>query len=150
LLNVKVAIAIDDTGGISEHFGQSAQFLVVELESGELVGHETRDNPHLAAGEGRRSGCAHRHGRGHAHGRGRGLGLDRPCDSGTRGHLWIQKTLGDCDAVIARGIGAGALAALNAAGIRVLHGKATEKIATPREALELLLRGTELWQAICP
>lgn len=152
---MKLGIAIDKHGMISCHFGKSEGFLVVTLDEGRITSKETRDNPHRALagrghGHGRGlglDGCGEEHkrrrGHGHGHGRGHGIGIGHEpghrCDSGGGGgHRWIDAAVGDCQAVITRGIGAGAVAALRSLGVRPV---VLDSELTPDEAIQLFSEG---------
>jgi predicted Fe-Mo cluster-binding NifX family protein len=95
---VKIAIPTNDGINISAHFGRCRQFLIFEAHDGQVRLIETRIN----------AGC---------HGRGSGSSDGAAED---HSHSGFVGALQDCEAVLCSGIGAGAMEALKAGGIRVL------------------------------
>lgn len=149
---MKVAVALNEHGGISNHFGRSATFRVYQLQDGARLGEETRENTHRARGRGRGAsdhgpdqpsqGRGRRHGHcgGHerqqgGHNCGESHGRGGQCGGG---HEWVSRALGDCSALIAAGMGAGAASALHAAGVRPI---VVESSFEPEQAVELFQEG---------
>ena len=98
---MKVAVATTDGVVFSQHFGQSAGFVVFEIEGKVLKSRELRTNDRTPHAQGL---CKGEHGHGHgAH----------SCGS-------IADLLRDCDAVLCGGMGAGAANALTQQGIQPL------------------------------
>jgi predicted Fe-Mo cluster-binding NifX family protein len=95
---VKIAIPTNDGISISAHFGRCRQFLIFEAQNGKVKLIETREN----------AGC-------HGHGSGSSDGAAED-----HGHSGFVGALQDCETVLCSGIGAGAMEALKAGGIRVL------------------------------
>lgn len=93
---MKVAIAIDNRSDISAHFGRSPAFLIFTVENGRIMHREIRANDQATPGA--ESELPHVH---------------------SHDHNRFVRLLGDCQAVIGLGMGAGARVALEAAGIDV-------------------------------
>jgi predicted Fe-Mo cluster-binding NifX family protein len=96
---MKIAIPTNDGISISEHFGRSKGFLVLEVVSGKIRKRELREN-----------GMVHSHAQGE-------------CDShshGTHSHAGILSALHDCQLVLCLGMGGRAAEALEANGINTL------------------------------
>jgi predicted Fe-Mo cluster-binding NifX family protein len=91
---MQIALPTNDRITLSAHFGQSAGFMVFGAQDGRIVSREFRDNT-----------MAHPQGE-HAHG-----GHD---------HSVLGGILAGCSVVICGGIGMGAVAALQAAGLQVV------------------------------
>ncbi len=109
---MKIAIPTMDGASISAHFGKSKGFLVFEFEGGAIRHCELRAN-------GQHRDHDHDHGcQGHDANR---EAIHDPMQ--THGHhhdhRGFAELLGDCQAVIVRGMGSGAAQAMRAAGIRV-------------------------------
>lgn len=117
---MKVAIPIHSPSRMSAHFGRSPAFLVLEVSDGLVLSQETRVNDQASLGEGQHDTRPHDHGHPHDHNR-------------------FAQLLGDCQAVIGLGMGAGARKSLEAAGIAV-HLLRTP--CTPEEAALRLEAGT--------
>lgn len=101
---MKVAVATTDGVAFSQHFGQSAGFVVFEIEDGVLKSRELRTNDRTPHAQGL---CEGQHGEGgHSHGA-------HSCGS-------IADLLRDCEAVLCGGMGAGAANALTRQGIQPL------------------------------
>ena len=95
---MKIAIPTNDGVNISAHFGRCHQFLIFEARDGQVKLIETRAN----------AGC-------HGHGSASGDGTAED-----HSHSGFVGALRDCETVLCSGIGAGAVDALKAGGIRVL------------------------------
>lgn len=121
---MKVAIPILPPSRMSAHFGRSPAFLVLEVSGGRVLSQETRANDQASLGEGRHETHHHDHGQGHGH----------PHD-----HNRFVQLLGDCQAVIGLGMGAGARQSLEAAGIAV---RLLRTPCTPEEAALQFEAGT--------
>ena len=112
---MKIALPTLDGKTISDHFGRCKAFLVFSVEGSMISGHELREN---AQGGGEAHDCAET-GHGHDHGA-------------------FARLLSDCQAVIVRGMGAGAAKAMGGAGLKIYQANAS---ATPEEAVFRLLSG---------
>jgi predicted Fe-Mo cluster-binding NifX family protein len=105
---MKIAAVSDDGVSISQHFGRAQYYVVVTIEDGQIMTSETRpkaghhtfaaqEHPRLAPGE--------RHG----------------YDAGSQAkHQSMAETIGDCQALIAGGMGWGAQESLQQLGIEVV------------------------------
>jgi predicted Fe-Mo cluster-binding NifX family protein len=108
---MKVAAVSEDGITISAHFGRAPFYVVVTVEDGRITGRETRDKLGHAqfAGEPSETGEAAREPdpRGH--------GFDPAAQDR---HARMAAAIADCRAMLARGMGAGVYASMEAAGIR--------------------------------
>lgn len=112
---MKIAIPTNDGVNISAHFGRCRQFLIFEAHDGQVELIETRVN----------AGC-------HGHGSG-----SSDVAAEDHSHTGFVGALQDCETVLCSGIGAGAVEALKAGGIRVLLVEAAgcaEQIVTDFQA----------------
>ena len=100
---MKIAVATVDGKSMSQHFGQSAGFIVFEVEGTAIKHRELRTNQQTPHDEGI---CDH-HG---SHGHGQG--------NGAHNHNGIARLIGDCQVVLCGGMGAGAANALIQQGIK--------------------------------
>jgi len=113
---MKIAIPTMDGSSISPHFGRCKAFLVFDMNGKTILSREVRENG---------QGCSgHDHSEDHDHG---------------HSHGGFVTLLGDCQAVIAKGIGGGAMQALRAGGIQVCT---VQDACTPEEAAARLASGT--------
>lgn len=114
---MKIAIAIDNRSDISAHFGRSPAFLIFAVENGRILHREIRANDQATPGAESENPHAHSH-----------------------DHNRFVRVLGDCQAVIGLGMGAGARVALEAAGIdvRLLAGPCSPEEAAVRYESGLL------------
>jgi predicted Fe-Mo cluster-binding NifX family protein len=132
---MKIAVPTMDGISISAHFGKSKAFLVFECEGGEIRGRELRENDqhkaHDPGGEcqGHSSSVLHDPLGEHAH---------------QHDHRGFAVLLGDCRAVIVRGMGAGAAQAMRSAGIDVCL---VQDAMTPEEAVTAFATGKLAAQA---
>lgn len=109
---MKIAVACEENGAISGHFGRSAHLEVYEVRDKQVVGNGNKTE---------RSGCGH-HGEGHHGG----------------GHSGGGKALpDDCRFVLCGGIGSGAAGHLAEQGVRPVVVK--DRSLTPRQAVEAFL-----------
>jgi predicted Fe-Mo cluster-binding NifX family protein len=119
---MKIAIPTMDGASISQHFGRCKAFLIFEMDGMVIRSRELRENDH---------GCSGHHEEPHGH-----------------NHGAFVTRLGDCQAVIAKGIGGGAMQALRSGGIRIC---VVQDECTPEEAALRLVSGTlmESLEAAC-
>ena len=106
---MKIAAVTDDGKTISAHFGRARQYKVATVEDGEIKAWELRakaGHHDFVHEEGDDAGHSHA-GEGHGHG-----------DGAQSRHARMFATITDCSAVLARGMGEGAYAGLQDAGIR--------------------------------
>jgi predicted Fe-Mo cluster-binding NifX family protein len=112
---MKIAVPTNDGVSISEHFGRSAAFLIVEIEDGSVKSKEIKQNAgqhthdHSSCGGGSGAHEAHNHGS-------------------------IVAALAGCEVVICAGMGSRAAEALKQAGIREIivapPGRADEMVGS--------------------
>jgi len=103
---MKIAAVSDDEITISQHFGRAQFYVVVTVENGQIVGHETRDK------------MGHMHFAGEPHDEGtdpRGHGFGAAAQDR---HARMAAAIADCQVLLARGMGAGAYQSMVQAGIR--------------------------------
>ncbi len=121
---MKIAVVSNDGNRISAHFGRARLYVVVTVEDGRVVGREVREKAYHTH--------AHHHDHSAASGQGHGLG------SGARArHQEMIEPIRDCDLLVSRGMGAGAYAGLQAAGIRPI----LTDLRTVDEAIQAYLEG---------
>ena len=81
---MKIAVATDDSGGLSRHFGRSKGFVVFTVQDKNIIGQEMRENRETAFAQGQCKGD-HKHHEGQGH-----------------SHAGIVEALSDCDVVCSR------------------------------------------------
>ncbi|MBI5962350.1 MAG: dinitrogenase iron-molybdenum cofactor biosynthesis protein [Chloroflexi bacterium] len=103
---MKIAIITDDEKNISQHFGQANYYVVLTIENGQIVQREMREklsHKHFANELHRHSSESdQRH------------GFD-PASHSRHGQM--SQTINDCEALICRGMGAGAYESMKERGI---------------------------------
>jgi len=105
---VKIAVVSDDGVTISQHFGRAEMYVVLTIEDGQIVAEETR--PKLGHG----AFVSQPHADLDAQGRhGFGAGAQSR-------HQQMAEAIGDCQALIAGGMGWGAQESLQQLGIEVV------------------------------
>lgn len=106
---MKIAAVSEDGVTISQHFGRAPFYVVVTVENGKIVAREKRDK----MGHAQFAGEPHAE---EAHGADpRGHGFDPAAQDR---HTRMAAAIADCDVLLARGMGAGAYASMQQAGIR--------------------------------
>ena len=130
---MKIAVPTMDGTSISAHFGRSKGFLVFEFEGGAIRSRELRDNAQHKGHEQDHACHGHGHDRHAIHDPQQGGGHHHQHD-----HRGFATLLADCQAVIVRGMGAGAAQAMRAAGIRVCL---IQEDCTPEEAVSAFASG---------
>ena len=106
---MKIAAVSEDGVTISQHFGRAPFYVVVTVEDGKIVAREKRDK----MGHAQFAGEPHAE---EAHGADpRGHGFDAGAQSR---HARMAAAIADCDVLLARGMGAGAYASMEQAGIK--------------------------------
>ena len=107
---MKIAAVSEDGNSIAQHFGRAPLYVVVTVDSGEVVGRETRSKA------------------GHHDYAGADPGPDAK-------HRAMAAPIGDCRVLLAGGMGRGAFLALQAAGIEpVLTDEVSIEVAALRYA----------------
>ena len=125
---IKIAAVSDDGVTISAHFGRAPIYVVVSVDEGRVLSSETRDKLGHAQFAGEHEERPHEADpRGHGFD---GASQDR--------HMRMVAAIADCQVLLARGMGAGAFASMQQAGI--------EPVVTDIEdigmAVEAYLAGT--------
>jgi predicted Fe-Mo cluster-binding NifX family protein len=125
---MKIAVITDDEKAISQHFGRAPYYLVATIENGQIVQRERRDKlghahfsnePHAAESHG-----ADPHGH----------GFDPAAQNR---HARMAAAITDCEALLCRGMGAGAYQSMQQAGIRPV----VTDIANIDEAVQAYVEG---------
>jgi predicted Fe-Mo cluster-binding NifX family protein len=105
---MKIAAVSEDGVTISQHFGRAPFYVVITVEDGKIVSREQRD----------KLGHAHFAGEPHEEAHGddpRGHGFDPAAQNR---HARMAAAIGDCQVLLARGMGAGAYQSMEQAGVR--------------------------------
>jgi predicted Fe-Mo cluster-binding NifX family protein len=102
---VKIAVVTNNGETISRHFGRARSYLVVTVEDGEVIAQELRPKANHD------DFARHQHGADEP-GRTRGYGHGSQAK-----HTAMAEAIGDCDLLIAGGMGQGAFESLQAVGI---------------------------------
>jgi predicted Fe-Mo cluster-binding NifX family protein len=112
---MKIAVITDDGITISRHFGRAPHYMVVTVENWEITARELRDKlGHVNFKDENHEHHDHISGhQGHVHESGHGFGQDAHDK-----HLRMAESIRDCEAVLCRGMGAGAYHSMQQAGIR--------------------------------
>lgn len=103
---MKIAAITDDGKTISQHFGRAQYYQVVTVENGQIVAQELRDKL------------------GHVHFQNEPHETDQPGQPHGFGpeahdrHLRMAEAIADCEAILCRGMGAGAYNSMQQRGIR--------------------------------
>jgi predicted Fe-Mo cluster-binding NifX family protein len=105
---VKIAVVSDDGVTISQHFGRAEVYVVLTIEDGQIVAEETRPKLGHSAFVGQSHADLDAQGR---HGYGAGA---------QSRHQQMADSIGDCQALIAGGMGWGAQESLRQRGIEVV------------------------------
>ena len=105
---MKIAIATDDYANVSGHVGRCAGFLVYEVENGEIISEEKRENNFT------------NHGRGHAHGN------HHNHEHGKTGHERLAEGLNDCSHLICHGAGWRVVEDLKSQNVEVILTRETD------------------------
>jgi predicted Fe-Mo cluster-binding NifX family protein len=102
---MKIATVTDDGKTVSQHFGRANYYAVLTIENGQIVQREMREK------------FSHKHfaSETHDHEPGQRHGFDS--ESHSR-HAQMSQTIVDCEALICRGMGAGAYESMQERGIR--------------------------------
>ena len=104
---MKIAAITDDGKTISQHFGRASHYLVVTIENGKILSREMRDKlghaQFEAEGHEQEEDASGKHGYGP-------VAEDR--------HGRMAQAITDCEALLCRGMGAGAYESMKARNIR--------------------------------
>jgi predicted Fe-Mo cluster-binding NifX family protein len=104
---MKIAIATDDGKSISAHFGRASHYLVVTIEQGKIINREMRE----------KFSHVHFAGETHVHEPGQPHGFDPTSQDR---HSQMAESIGDCEAMLCRGMGMGAYDSLRSLNIRAI------------------------------
>lgn len=123
---MKIAVVTDDEKNISAHFGRAQYYLVFTVKDGKVSDQETRPklNHNQFSGE---HGHHDEHGESH--------GMDRQSQ---HRHARMMDAIGDCQVLMARGMGQGAHYSLTSRGIKPV----LTDIQDIGEAIDAYLAGT--------
>lgn len=125
---MKIAAVSEDGVTISQHFGRAPFYVIVTVEDGKIISHETRDK----MGHAQFSGETHAE----AHGEDpRGHGFDPAAQNR---HARMAAAIADCEVLLARGMGAGAYESMKQAHIRPV----VTDVANIDEAVQAYLAGS--------
>ena len=117
---MKIAAITDDRKTISQHFGRASYYLVATVENGVIVHQELRD----------KLGHTHFHNEPHeAEQPGQLHGLGQASHDK---HVRMAEAIADCEALLCRGMGAGAYYSMEQRGIR--------PVVTDIESIEAALK----------
>ncbi len=105
---MKIAAVSDDGVTISQHFGRALFYVVVSVDGGKIVSHETRNKMGHAQFGGEHEDHAHAADP-------RGHGFDPAAQDR---HTQMLAAIQDCEVLLARGMGAGAYESMKQANIR--------------------------------
>jgi predicted Fe-Mo cluster-binding NifX family protein len=104
---MKIAIITDDGKTVCQHFGRANYYAVLTIEDGQIIGREMREK------------LSHKHfaneAHDHTHEPGQRHGFDAASQSR---HTQMSQAIADCEALICRGMGAGAYESMKERGIR--------------------------------
>jgi predicted Fe-Mo cluster-binding NifX family protein len=106
---MKIAAVSEDGVTISQHFGRAPFYVVVTVEDGKIVSHETRDKM------GHAQFAAEPHQEHDHEGDLRGHGFDPAAQNR---HARMAAAIADCEVLLAGGMGAGAYESMKQANIR--------------------------------
>ena len=125
---MKIAAVSEDGVTISQHFGRAPFYVVVIVEDGRIIAHETRDK----IGHAQFGGETHTE----AHGEDpRGHGFDPTAQNR---HARMAAAIADCEVLLTRGMGAGAYESMKQANIRPI----VTDVANIDDAVQAYLSGS--------
>jgi predicted Fe-Mo cluster-binding NifX family protein len=123
---MKIAVITEDGKTISQHFGRAPYYVVVTVEAGQIVDRQMRD----------KLGHAHFHNEPHE---GDQPGQPHGFDPASHDrHLRMAEAITDCEALLCRGMGAGAYHSMQQRGIRPI----VTDLEDIDEAIQAYLNGT--------
>lgn len=125
---MKIAVISEDGVTISQHFGRAPFYVVVTVEDGKVVSHETRSK----MGHAQFGGETHDEHHDEADPRGHGFG-----QAAQDRHVLMAQAIKDCQYLLVRGMGAGAYQSMEQAGIQPI----VTDVTTIEEAVQQLLAG---------
>ena len=123
---MKIAAITDDGKVISQHFGRAAYYIVSTVEDGQIVTQELRE----------KIGHTHFVDQPHADEQpGQPHGMD---STSHNKHMQMAEAIGDCEALLCRGMGMGAYESMKVCGIRPV----VTDIVSIDEAVMAYVQGT--------
>jgi predicted Fe-Mo cluster-binding NifX family protein len=125
---MKIAAISEDSVTISQHFGRAPLYVVITVEDGKIISHETRDKM------GHAQFSTEKHEEHHHTADPRGHGFD-PAAQNRHGQM--VAAISDCEVLLARGMGRGAYESIKQANIRPI----VTDIAGIDEAVQAYLEG---------
>ncbi len=125
---MKIAAVSEDGATISQHFGRAPFYVVVTVEDGKIIAREKRDK----MGHSQFSGEPHKESHGEDP---RGHGFDPAAQNR---HARMAAAIGDCEVLLAGGMGAGAYESMKQANIRPI----VTDLASVDEAIQAYLAGS--------
>lgn len=113
---MKIAIVTNDGNTISQHFGRSQYYKVITLENDKVLSDELRQRGtgHFAQGQGQNQHSSSESSHFNQQGK-HGYGQDAD-----NKHALMAQEIGDCDILIAGGMGSGAYESFQRAGLKVI------------------------------
>ena len=108
---MRIAVVTDDQITISRHFGRAHYYLVFTVQDGQIVQQELRDK--LGHDQFQHDEHDHDHEHEHHHEHGQGYGQHSQDK-----HSRMMANIGDCQILLAGGMGMGARASLQAIGVK--------------------------------
>jgi len=108
---MRIAVVTDDQVTISRHFGRAHYYLVVTVQDGQIVQQELRDK--LGHDQFQHEEHDHDHEHEHHHEHGHGYGQHSQDK-----HSRMMANIGDCQILLAGGMGMGARASLEQNGVK--------------------------------
>jgi predicted Fe-Mo cluster-binding NifX family protein len=108
---MRIAVVTDDQVTVSRHFGRAHYYLVFTVHDGQIVQQELRDK--LGHDQFQHEEHDHDHEHEHHHEHGHGYGQHSQDK-----HSRMMANIGDCQILLAGGMGLGARASLQAVGVK--------------------------------
>lgn len=128
---MKIAVVTLNGETISQHFGRSPYFKIIEIQNNNIMGEELRERRtgHFAP---KSAQIHHHHTHDHESDKGHGFSLDSQ-----KKHSLMAEEIADCSVLIAGGMGLGAYENFKSAGLEVIM---TDK-SSIREAVDEYISG---------
>jgi len=125
---MKLAVVTVDQQTVGQHFGRSPYYVIFTIENGEITAQEIRERRtgHFAQNQ------SHSHDHNHDHSQGHGTGPEHDAK-----HDEMAREIGDCQVLIAGGMGRGAYDRFFSNGINVIMTDVREI----KQAVELYIKG---------
>ncbi len=123
---MKIAAITDDGKTISQHFGRSLYYVVVTIEDGKVVSSELRE----------KLGHTHFANEPHEHETGSHSEMHGFDPAAQNRHARMAQAIADCEAVLCRGMGAGAYQSMLDFGIRPIVTEITDILDADQAYIE--------------